>query len=77
MSLLHSQILGEGQPLLVLHGFLGMSDNWKTLGNQYAEQGYEVHLVDQRNHGKSFHSIDFDCFVSKALMFLILYLQSK
>ena len=60
MNILHSKILGEGQPLLILHGFLGMSDNWKTLGNQYAARGFQVHLIDQRNHGKSFHSEDFD-----------------
>lgn len=45
---------------MILHGFLGMSDNWKTLGNKYAENGFEVHLIDQRNHGRSFHSEDFD-----------------
>ncbi len=60
MQLLHSKILGQGRPLLILHGFLGMSDNWKTLGNQFAKDGFEVHLIDQRNHGKSFHSVDFD-----------------
>ncbi len=54
MELLHANILGEGTPLLILHGFLGMSDNWKTLGGKYAENGYEVHLLDQRNHGRSF-----------------------
>ena len=53
--LLHSQIIGSGNPLIILHGFLGMSDNWKTLGNRFAEHGFEVHLVDQRNHGRSFH----------------------
>ena len=57
---LHSTILGEGTPLLILHGFLGMSDNWKTLGKKYAEQGFQVHLMDQRNHGRSFHSESFD-----------------
>ncbi|WP_114490906.1 alpha/beta fold hydrolase [Candidatus Ulvibacter alkanivorans] len=57
--LLHSQILGQGTPFLILHGFLGMSDNWKTLGNRFAEEGYEMHLVDQRNHGRSFHSNEF------------------
>jgi pimeloyl-ACP methyl ester carboxylesterase len=56
---LHSQILGEGKPFVILHGFLGMSDNWKTLGNRWAEDGYEVHLLDQRNHGRSFHSDEF------------------
>lgn len=60
MEILHSKILGEGKPFLILHGFLGMSDNWKTLGTQYAENGFQVHLIDQRNHGKSFHSPDFD-----------------
>ena len=58
--LLHSNILGEGQPFIILHGFLGMSDNWKTLGRKFSEQGYQVHLVDQRNHGRSFHDTTFD-----------------
>lgn len=53
---LHSTILGEGRPMLILHGFLGMSDNWKTLGNEFSEAGFQVHLIDQRNHGRSPHS---------------------
>jgi pimeloyl-ACP methyl ester carboxylesterase len=57
--LLHSQILGEGTPFIILHGFLGMSDNWKSLGKKFAAEGYQVHLVDQRNHGHSFRSDDF------------------
>lgn len=52
---LHSVILGEGKPFIILHGFLGMSDNWKTLGSKFAEDGYQVHLIDQRNHGRSPH----------------------
>jgi len=56
---LHSQILGSGKPFVILHGFLGMSDNWKTLGSRWAEDGYEIHLLDQRNHGRSFHSDEF------------------
>ena len=56
---LYSNILGEGKPLLILHGFLGMSDNWKTLGKDFSEVGYEVHLIDQRNHGRSPHSDEF------------------
>ena len=59
-NILHSTILGEGLPLLILHGFLGMSDNWKTLGKSYSESSFQVHLIDQRNHGRSFHSEDFD-----------------
>lgn len=53
MQLLHSTILGKGQPFLILHGYFGMSDNWKTLGNQFSEN-YQVHLIDQRNHGEVF-----------------------
>lgn len=53
---LHAQVFGEGTPFLILHGFLGMGDNWKTLGNRFADAGYQVHLIDQRNHGRSFHS---------------------
>jgi len=57
---LHSNIIGEGKPFVILHGFLGMSDNWKTLGKKFAEANFEVHLVDQRNHGRSPHSDTFN-----------------
>ena len=58
--ILHSNIIGEGSPFIILHGFLGMGDNWKTLAKQFSELNFEVHLVDQRNHGRSFHSSEFD-----------------
>ena len=57
--MLYSKIEGSGKPLLILHGFLGMSDNWKTLGVQFASEGFEVHILDLRNHGRSFHSEEF------------------
>lgn len=58
MRLLHSLIIGSGEPLIILHGFLGMGDNWKTLANKFSAN-YQVHLVDQRNHGRSFHDENF------------------
>lgn len=58
--ILESNILGEGKPFVILHGFLGMSDNWKTLGKQFSDSGFQVHLVDQRNHGRSFWSATFN-----------------
>lgn len=58
-ELLYSRIEGQGKPLLILHGFLGMSDNWKTLATQYATKGFAVHVLDLRNHGRSFHSDEF------------------
>jgi pimeloyl-ACP methyl ester carboxylesterase len=57
--MLYSKIQGSGKPLLILHGFLGMSDNWKTLGGQFASEGFEVHILDLRNHGRSFQSEEF------------------
>lgn len=51
--------MGSGEPLIILHGLFGSSDNWQTLGKKFAEFN-EVFLVDQRNHGKSPHSDDFD-----------------
>ncbi|HLV38489.1 alpha/beta fold hydrolase [Xanthomarina sp.] len=57
---LHSNIIGEGHPFVILHGFLGMGDNWKTLGTKFSKKNYEMHLLDQRNHGRSFHSDDFN-----------------
>ncbi|WP_162127133.1 alpha/beta fold hydrolase [Flavobacterium phycosphaerae] len=57
--MLYSRIEGEGKPLIIIHGFLGMSDNWKSFGSLYAAEGFQVHLLDLRNHGRSFHSEDF------------------
>ena len=57
--MIYSKIEGSGFPLLIIHGFLGMSDNWKTIAQQYATLNYEVHLLDMRNHGRSFHSDEF------------------
>lgn len=49
--------LGEGKPLIILHGLFGMLDNWITLGKRFSEN-FEVYLVDQRNHGKSPHDFN-------------------
>ncbi|MGV7106808.1 alpha/beta fold hydrolase [Flavobacterium sp. U410] len=57
--MLYSKIEGTGKSFVILHGFLGMSDNWKSLGLQFSELGYQVHLLDMRNHGRSFHSEEF------------------
>jgi esterase len=54
MMLLNSNILGERKPFVILHGFLGTSDNWKTMGNEFSQLNFQVHLLDQRNHGQSF-----------------------
>ena len=52
---LHYRKYGTGQPLIILHGLFGSSDNWQTLGKKFAKN-FEVLLVDARNHGHSPHS---------------------
>lgn len=52
---LHYTTLGEGDPLIILHGLFGSGDNWQTLARRFAET-HQVFLVDQRNHGHSPHS---------------------
>lgn len=47
---------GSGQPLIILHGLFGQSDNWNTLAKRFAEKGFHVFAIDQRNHGLSPHS---------------------
>jgi len=56
---LHYRKSGAGRPLIILHGLLGSSDNWFSLAKVFAES-FEVYLVDQRNHGQSPHSEDFN-----------------
>lgn len=50
---------GKGEPLIILHGFLGSSDNWFTLAKTFSAH-YHVYLLDLRNHGQSPHSDTFN-----------------
>jgi pimeloyl-ACP methyl ester carboxylesterase len=51
---LHYQSLGQGQPLVLLHGLFGSGDNWGTVA-KYFSQHYQVMSMDLRNHGRSPH----------------------
>ena len=60
MKILHSKTVGDSNNhILILHGFLGMGDNWKTHAKKIALEGFTVHLLDLRNHGRSFWDDDF------------------
>ena len=59
MQQLNHKSLGEGPPLIILHGLFGMLDNWKTFAKEIQNQ-FKVYLVDQRNHGRSFHADEMD-----------------
>ena len=50
---------GQGKPLIILHGLFGSSDNWFSLAKVFAEH-FTVYLLDQRNHGQSTHTDDFN-----------------
>ena len=47
--------IGFGEPLMIIHGLFGSSDNWGMLGKKFAEK-FTVYLIDLRNHGRSPHS---------------------
>ena len=51
--------LGQGPPLIILHGLFGMSDNWLTIARRIAEK-HTVYIPDQRNHGRSAHDPEFN-----------------
>ncbi|MCJ7447513.1 MAG: alpha/beta fold hydrolase [Bacteroidales bacterium] len=46
--------IGEGPPLIILHGLFGSSDNWLTIAKKISTS-FTVYLPDQRNHGLSPH----------------------
>ena len=68
---LHFKKLGQGKPILILHGLFGFSDNWHTIGKELSHT-YQVFLLDARNHGRSPHidSIDYPSMVEDIYEFL-------
>ena len=51
MKILHSNLIGDSdRHLFIIHGFLGMGDNWKSHAKKISENNYTVHLIDLRNH---------------------------
>jgi esterase len=56
MQLFHRDLGGDGNPpLVILHGLLGSSRNWQTVGRDLAAK-HHVFALDLRNHGGSPHS---------------------
>ncbi|MFA5574671.1 MAG: alpha/beta fold hydrolase [Brumimicrobium sp.] len=50
---------GEGKPFIILHGLFGSSDNWHSHAKKLG-QYFEVYAIDQRNHGDSGWSDEFN-----------------
>jgi pimeloyl-ACP methyl ester carboxylesterase len=56
---LHFEAVGEGAPIVILHGLLGSADNWRAMSRRFGAY-FKVFAVDLRNHGRSPHSDIFD-----------------
>jgi pimeloyl-ACP methyl ester carboxylesterase len=56
---LYFKAYGAGPPVVVLHGLFGSGENWHPVASALAHD-FRVFAVDQRNHGRSFHSERFD-----------------
>jgi esterase len=56
---LHFKELGDGEPLVMLHGLLGSSDNWFGVAPVLAAR-FHVFMPDLRNHGNSPHHPEMD-----------------
>ena len=52
---LNFQVQGDGFPLIILHGFLGSLDNWRSVSKKLSASS-KVYSLDLRNHGDSPHS---------------------
>ncbi len=52
---LNHRVMGEGEPLILLHGLFGSLDNLGVIARGL-QDGWEIHALDQRNHGKSPHT---------------------
>lgn len=46
-------------PIIILHGFLASSRNWRTIAKRLAENHF-VYVLDMRNHGASPHADNMD-----------------
>jgi esterase len=52
---LYVRIDGTGLPIIILHGLLGSSENWRAISKRLSTT-YRVYTADLRNHGQSPHS---------------------
>ena len=52
---LHHASLGQGKPVIIIHGLLGSSRNWSSFAKKLSGQ-YQVITLDLRNHGNSSHA---------------------
>ena len=54
----HVNVTGEGEPLLLLHGFTGSQLTWSPFLEEWS-QSFQLILIDIIGHGKTDHPQDF------------------
>jgi len=59
MKLYYRETGSGATNLIILHGLFGSSDNWMSIAKDLKED-YKIYLVDQRNHGQSPHTDEFN-----------------
>ena len=59
MELNYKAYGNTGPAIVILHGLFGTLDNWHTVAVKLSKH-FKVYTVDQRNHGHSPHSDEFD-----------------
>lgn len=59
MELFYRKYGTANKYIIILHGLYGASDNWVGIAKQLSNN-YTVFIPDQRNHGQSPHSNDFN-----------------
>jgi esterase len=71
LLLQHRDLGGDGPPLVILHGMLGSSRNWQTVGRELAASA-QVWALDARNHGQSPHAdtMDYPAMVDDVIAWL-------
>ena len=55
MNLSFRDLGGTGNPIVILHGLFGSSQNWAGMGRRLTPHGH-VYALDLRNHGDSPHA---------------------
>lgn len=55
MDLWFRDLGGQGEPIVILHGLFGSSQNWVGVGRRLSTLG-KVYALDLRNHGESPHA---------------------
>jgi pimeloyl-ACP methyl ester carboxylesterase len=56
MQLSYRDLGGQGDPVVILHGLFGASQNWAGMGRKLSSDG-RVFTLDLRNHGGSPHAV--------------------